>query len=90
MAVDISLEVAGSEDGSTLTGPCAGPNGSVANETMVSLGFIYSPYAHGISGVFVWSALLLTCFQVSGSWMGGREGGREGGEERRNCTWVFD
>jgi len=26
--------------------------------------FIYSGLAYGISGVFVWSALLLTCFQV--------------------------
>ena len=26
--------------------------------------FIYSGFAYTISGVFVWSALLLTCFQV--------------------------
>lgn len=27
--------------------------------------FIYSPYAKGISGVFAWSAVFVTCFQVS-------------------------
>ena len=26
--------------------------------------FIYSVYAQGISGVFVWAALILTCVQV--------------------------
>ncbi len=29
--------------------------------------FIHSGYAYVISGVFVWSALFLTCFQVSRS-----------------------
>ena len=28
------------------------------------LDFIFSPYAFGLSGVFVWSALIITCFQV--------------------------
>lgn len=27
--------------------------------------FIFTPYAFTISGFFVWSALLLTCFQVA-------------------------
>lgn len=27
--------------------------------------FIFSPYAYGISGVFAFSGLLVTCFQVS-------------------------
>lgn len=35
-------------------------NGSDA--TLIS--FIFTPYAFGVSGVFVLSALLLTCFQV--------------------------
>ena len=38
------------------------------NGTMIGsepTSFIHSPYAYAISGVFVWSALFLTCFQVS-------------------------
>lgn len=29
--------------------------------------FIHSLFAFGISGIFVWSALFLTCFQVKNS-----------------------
>lgn len=39
------------------------------NSTMnsTSTSFIFTPYAYGISGVFVWSALFLTSFQVQNS-----------------------
>ncbi len=37
--------------------------------------FIHSGYAYVISGVFVWSALFLTCFQVSWA-RRGSEGGK--------------
>ena len=40
-------------------------NKTTENETMpLSHQFIYSVYAQGTSGVFVWTALILTCFQV--------------------------
>ena len=42
-------------------------NETPANATMeegLSHQFIYSIYAQGVSGVFVWVALILTCVQV--------------------------
>ena len=42
-------------------------NGTTENATMaesVAYQFIHSVYALGISGIFVWSALILACFQV--------------------------
>lgn len=43
-------------------------NETAENTTMEPEGlshqFIYSVYARGISGVFVWAALILTCVQV--------------------------
>ena len=41
-------------------------NETPANATMEGLShqFIYSIYAQGVSGVFVWVALILTCVQV--------------------------
>ena len=47
-----------------------GTAGETENATMppevegLSHQFIYSVYAQGISGVFVWAALILTCVQV--------------------------
>lgn len=40
--------------------------GEALNETNVTMStsFIFKPVGFAISGVFVWSALLLTCFQV--------------------------
>jgi hypothetical protein len=37
---------------------------NLTNETVGMQSFIFTPYAFTISGFFVWSALLLTCFQV--------------------------
>lgn len=38
---------------------------NLSNDTMDVDGyFIYGPYAKGVSGVFAWTALFLTCFQV--------------------------
>lgn len=34
------------------------------NHSNFAVSFIFTPYAFGVSGVFVWSALFLTCFQV--------------------------
>lgn len=42
-------------------------NGTVENVTMterLSHQFIYSVYARGVSGIFVWTALIVTSFQV--------------------------
>ena len=42
-------------------------NGTVENVTMterLSHQFIYSIYARGVSGIFVWTALIVTSFQV--------------------------
>ena len=41
-------------------------NATAENATAMPLShqFIYSVYAQGTSGVFVWAALLFTCFQV--------------------------
>ena len=39
----------------------SGPNFSMVE----SHSFIFTPYAYAISGVFVWSALFLSCFFVS-------------------------
>lgn len=42
------------------------PGLNLSNETIgMEDDFIYSIYAKGISGVFAWSALFLTCFQVT-------------------------
>ena len=38
---------------------------STMNHSNDGVSFIFTPYAFGVSGVFVWSALFLTCFQVS-------------------------
>ena len=41
-------------------------NATDENATAMPLShqFIYSAYAQGTSGVFVWAALIFTCFQV--------------------------
>ena len=41
-------------------------NATAENATAMPLThqFIYSVYAQGTSGVFVWAALIFTCFQV--------------------------
>lgn len=41
-----------------------GTNLTSVVEGMDNPPFIYSGFAYTISGAFVWSALLLTCFQV--------------------------
>ena len=42
----------------------AGEGNSTMNQS-AGLSFIFTSYAFGVSGVFVWSALLLTSFQVN-------------------------
>lgn len=60
-------DVLGSEEVPTSAETVSLQNGTTENVTMsegLAAQFIHSVYAVAISGVFVWSALILTCFQV--------------------------
>lgn len=69
LAPIMELDAAGTPGATTTVGTDFWGEGNFTHSDLnvngtTPMNFIFSPLAFTISGVFVWSALLLTCFQV--------------------------